>query len=118
VALTASNLATLKPLMRKLRVFKSMSSITHYGSKSQPVGGAGTAGHAPSRSKSFVNGNNHITITGAASARESRGVRWNRRESMELELVDKRDGTSSEGKSDVEKSRDSNGGEVPSWLNV
>lgn len=37
---------------------------------------------------------------------------------MELELVDKRDGTSSEGKSDVEKSRDSNGGEVPSWLNV
>ncbi|KID82018.1 cation-transporting ATPase 4, partial [Metarhizium majus ARSEF 297] len=124
VALTASNLATLKPLMRKLRIFSSMSGITQYGSRSrQPTGGANgaSARTAPSRSKSFISGNHQVVITGAASSRDSRGPRWNRKESMELELVDRREeeGTSSESKSDFEKSRDdSHSGDRPAWQNV
>ncbi|KHN96057.1 cation-transporting ATPase 4 [Metarhizium album ARSEF 1941] len=107
VALTASNLATLKPLLRKLRVFDSISGITQYGSKSRhATGGANAASgrSAASRSKSFVSGNNHIVITGAASSHDPRGHRWSLRESMELELVDRREGTGGESKSDLDKS--------------
>lgn len=125
VALTASNLATLKPLMRKLRLFNSTSGISRYGSRSQQLGpGANTVSgrHTSGRVKSYVNGNNHITITGPAAVRESRGSRWNRKESMELELVHKNDGTSvgstnSREEQNVEKD-DYHSRDKPSWLNV
>ncbi|TWU72880.1 hypothetical protein ED733_004020 [Metarhizium rileyi] len=105
VALTASNLATLKPLLRRLRVFNSMTNITQYGSDSlQPSFATIPASvrHGPSRSKSFISGNHHVVITGASLTREPRANKWSRREFMELELVHGYDGTSGERKSDTE----------------
>jgi hypothetical protein len=92
VALTASNLATLKPLLRKMRIFNTMSGMANYASKGQQPG-SGVNGPMPS------NGN-RVIITGASSVR---GARWHRKESMELQLVERRVEISYESRSDLEK---------------
>jgi hypothetical protein len=101
-----------------LGIFKSSHGASNYGNKPQQAPD-GITGYAHGRSKSHVSGHHHVVITGPSSAREPRAGRWHRKESMELELVDKRDGSSGESKRDVEKSGDdSRRGESPSWLHV
>ncbi|KAJ6780239.1 hypothetical protein PWT90_08236 [Aphanocladium album] len=94
VALTASSLATLKPLMRKMRLF-NVSEVMHYGSRSRTrSAGTHTASFKrASHVKTFSQGNNQITISTAPPGRDV----WMRqkskrgRESMEVELVAKVD---------------------------
>ena len=97
VALTASSLATLRPLMRKVRFFQSTSEALGYGYGRQSAAPNGTAvshvdtaGHI----KSYSHGNNHIVISGSPPARETWASRWGSKGSMEMELVGKNAKTS------------------------
>ncbi|KAJ3475679.1 hypothetical protein NLG97_g9374 [Lecanicillium saksenae] len=100
VALTASSLATLKPLLRKMRLFE-VSEVMHYGSRSrtrstgtQPT--HTTSAKRASHVKTFSQGNHQITVTSTiTTSAQSRDV-WTRqknkkrRESIdEVELVSK-----------------------------
>lgn len=101
VALTATSLATLKPLMRKLRLF-NMSSVRSYGQGSRRTqdnnrtggtNGGGTNKRASRHVKTFSNGNHQVTISSIAPPDEKRrsknGRDRDRKESMEMELVNR-----------------------------
>lgn len=109
VALTASSLATLKPLLRRMRLF-NMSEVMQYGSRSRTRSeGAHTAvSNRASHIKSLSQGNHQVTITTSPPPQKV----WTRqksrrgRGSMEVELVAKGNGSTA---SSQDKS---------SWLDV
>ncbi|CEJ88097.1 hypothetical protein VHEMI04609 [[Torrubiella] hemipterigena] len=89
VALTATSLATLKPLLRKLRLF-NLSEVMSYGSASnrqtRDQNGNSTK-RASHHVKSFSHGNNLVTISANPQIKENWGKKIMKRESMELSLV-------------------------------
>jgi hypothetical protein len=131
MALTASSLATLKPLMRKLGLFNTVSEAyantddfvkgpCHFEDANDVVSGIETS----NQGRPFSNCNSPIPITGSPPTRSSNSwsSRWNRKGSMELELVVENGGTNSgkvyrTGVGYVERdSDDYHGGDGPSWL--
>lgn len=104
IALTASSLATLKPLLRRMRLF-NMSDVMSYGSRSRTQTGGANAPSTKrgSHVKTFSQGNHQVTISTSPPPQNV----WTRqksrrgRGSMEVELVAKGDGspTSSQDKS-------------------
>lgn len=117
IALTASSLATLKPLMRKLRLF-NLSSVRSYaqGSRRTQENRNGTIGGTNQRAsrhvKTFSNGNHQVTISSIAppdEKRRSKGRDHTRKESMEMELVNRSTSDNSSGGTDRKPT---------SWLDV
>lgn len=109
VALTATSLATLKPLLRKLRLF-NLSEVMSYGSASnrqtRDQNGNSTK-RASHHVKSFSHGNNLVTISANPQNKENWGKKIMKRESMELSLVPASDAESNKSLTDKR-----------SWLDV
>lgn len=89
VALTASSLATLKPLLKQLRLFKTLSSSERLSSDpdERPTNRMTPAGK--------ITVINRVDVVSDFQGRgESRRDKWRRRGSMDVELVGRREDNS------------------------
>lgn len=83
IALTASSLATLKPLMKRIRFFSNFSDLS--GSVSAALSRpreVGASRQASSRAGTHSRSNNQATVSDGV-----RGDRWDKKDSMDVELT-------------------------------
>lgn len=121
IALTASSLATLKPLMKRIRFFSSFSDLNYLtaGSRGRATNTASSTNAAGGQSNTLT-GDNHETEASASGGRqETWTARRDNKGSMDVELVANYRGTNSPSRShdtDVESGYDVKGTQSRSWL--
>jgi hypothetical protein len=117
VALTASSLGTLRPLMRRISLFHSSTGGTRFTGNSR-----GRANNTPSAMN--VAGNTPPVTLGTSRIQVSSNPRdedtWrngrDRKESMDVELVTNHRGSDSRQDTDIESGYNVEGTESRSWL--
>ncbi|OAQ59977.1 cation-transporting ATPase 4 [Pochonia chlamydosporia 170] len=121
IALTASSLATLKPLMKRIRVFSSFSDLNYLtaGSRGRANNTASSTNAAGGQSNTLAGDNLETVLSANGERQEQWPNRRDNKGSMDVELVANYRGTNSPSRShdtDVESGYDVKGTQSRSWL--
>lgn len=88
IALTASSLATLKPLMKRIRLFSNFSDLSGSGSADPALTrDVGASRQDSSRVETYVHGNNQAVASGDVGEEQQWRDRWDQKDSMDVELT-------------------------------
>jgi hypothetical protein len=88
IALTASSLATLKPLMKRIRLFGNFSDLSGSGSADPALSRDVEASRQDSaRAGTYGHGSNQAIFSGGVGGEQQWRDRWEQKDSIEVELT-------------------------------